>query len=282
MRSSGAGLAVGALLALWTGSPAVAAPNGVQDAISCSWQGRFDAAPGFGLSPRGGTLQAGATGAGTCSGDLNGNTLDGSDLELRLIGEYGAQSTCAFAVGASEVQLAIARATTVYRLAGVHDWWASALHAGATGMLGGASSQLAFGLASSQSCGSGRGVASGTMSITVSARGDIRRLPNLRPHPRLAVSPERITGHGPVDIDAEVADADGSSDLRGVAVVVRDDHGRVLGSWGDEELQRRGATTLTLAVRDFKLRGPHPWRVELSGTDRARHDFTRSVTLRRK
>ena len=270
-----------AALALALGGAVSAHTGPDEDNLSCSWEGKFEAAPGFNLAPRTGTFGA-ANGTGTCSGELNRDSLRNMPVALRFAGTYDPQSTCSSASGAFEVEAAIEQGTVVHRLAGAYEWRASGFRGGGYGRFGGGGSQLTFSLSSSSGCTSSAGVSSGAMSVSLTSRGDLRRLPNARPASRLEAAPERVKGNGPVDIDAEVSDPDGSSDLRIVTVVLRDNHGRALESWIESDFKRHGATTLRLAVRDFKLSGPHPWRVELVGRDRARHEFERVVTLRRK
>lgn len=95
----------------------------------------------------------------------------------------------------------------------------------------------------------------------------ITTIPYGAPEVRLDVTPDQITGNGPVGISARVSDAEGLSDISSIELILSDEHERILGEWSLPDFIADGETTLSFSQDDVKLSGPSPWTVALTATD---------------
>lgn len=86
------------------------------------------------------------------------------------------------------------------------------------------------------------------------------------PKVALDVTPEQITGNGPISVSAKVSDVEGIADIASIDLVLSDERGRVLAQWSRDSFQAID-DELALVAEGVNLSGPSPWTVTLTATD---------------
>lgn len=95
----------------------------------------------------------------------------------------------------------------------------------------------------------------------------VTHIPYGVPEVALDVSPNEVTGYGPISVSATVSDVEGVADIASIDLALSDEHGRVLAHWSRDSFQARGDGELGLLAKGIKLSGPSPWTVTLISTD---------------
>lgn len=107
----------------------------------------------------------------------------------------------------------------------------------------------------------------------------ITTMPYGVPEVALEVTPDEITGNGPVVISASTSDVEGVSDVSSIDLSLGDAQGRILDSWTLADFVAEDATTLRLSAAEVQLSGPSPWSVALTATDTDGASATETVTI---
>lgn len=95
----------------------------------------------------------------------------------------------------------------------------------------------------------------------------VTTIPNEPPEVEVEVTPDEVSGNGPVDISASVSDDEGVSDVSSIDVMLRDRNDTIFGSWSLSDFVADGIKTLRFSENDVQLAGPSPWTVALTATD---------------
>lgn len=105
----------------------------------------------------------------------------------------------------------------------------------------------------------------GRINTVTNYTGDweVHYVENAHPQANLTVTPDRIHGNEPINIEAQVSDSDGVDDIIEATVTVRANNGRVVDSWSKDDFTQIDSTTLKLNIKELSLRGNAPWTVEL-------------------
>lgn len=92
--------------------------------------------------------------------------------------------------------------------------------------------------------------------------------PNWRPDASLDISPQSISGNGPIDITAAVIDYDGAFDIVQADLTILDANDRLIAAWDLDDFAFEGDWRRVMSASGLKLSGPSPWTVTLATTDR--------------